>query len=84
MWDIPRAGTEPCPRLGRAIINHQTIKEPLYIVYYIVRLLQNCKLVAQFRLVVQSCLTLCDTINPNMPGLPVRHQLPESTQTHVH
>ena len=32
----------------------------------------------------QSCLTLCDPMNPSMPGLPVHHQLPEFTQTHVH
>jgi len=32
----------------------------------------------------QSCLTLCDPMNCSMPGLPVRHQLPESTQPHVH
>ena len=34
--------------------------------------------------VAQSCLTLCDPINWSTPGLPVHHQLPESTQTHVH
>ena len=38
----------------------------------------------QFSSVVQSCLTLCDTINCSTPGLPVHHQLPEFTQTHVH
>ena len=32
----------------------------------------------------QSCLTLCHPMNLSRPGLPVRHQLPESTQTHVH
>ena len=32
----------------------------------------------------QSCLTLCDPMNRNTPGLPVHHQLLESTQTHVH
>ena len=32
----------------------------------------------------QSCPTLCDPMNRSMPGLPVRHQLPEFTQTHVH
>ena len=32
----------------------------------------------------QSCPTLCDPINHSMPGLPVPHQLPEFTQTHVH
>ena len=36
------------------------------------------------QLVAQSCLTLCDPTNCSMPGLPVHHQLPEFTQTHVH
>ena len=34
--------------------------------------------------VTQSCPTLCDPMNCSMPGLPVHHQLLESTQTHVH
>ena len=34
--------------------------------------------------VTQSCLTLCDPMNYSTPGLPVHHQLPEFTQTHVH
>ena len=38
----------------------------------------------QFNSVAQSCPTLCDSINCSTPGLPVYHQLPESTQTHVH
>ena len=38
----------------------------------------------QFSSVAQSCLTLCDPINRSTPGLPVHHQLPEFTQTHVH
>ena len=33
--------------------------------------------------VTQSRLTLCDPMNCSTPGLPVHHQLPESTQTHV-
>ena len=36
------------------------------------------------RSVAQSCPTLCDPMNRSMPGLPVHHQLPEFTQTHVH
>ena len=31
-----------------------------------------------------SCVRLCDPMNRSTPGLPVHHQLPESTQTHVH
>ena len=38
----------------------------------------------QFSSVAQSCLTHCDPMNHSMPGLPVHHQLPESTQTNVH
>ena len=38
----------------------------------------------QFSSVAQSCLTLCDPMDCSMPGLPVHHQLPESTQIHVH
>ena len=34
--------------------------------------------------VTQSCPTLCDPMNHSTPGLPVHHQLPEFTQTHVH
>ena len=37
-----------------------------------------------FSSVAQSCPTLCDPMNCSMPGLPVHHQLPEFTQTHVH
>ena len=33
---------------------------------------------------VQSCLTLCDPMNRSTPGLPVHHQIPEFTQTHMH
>ena len=33
---------------------------------------------------VESCLTLCDPMNRSTPGLPVHHQLPEFTQTHIH
>ena len=32
----------------------------------------------------QSCLTLYDPMDCSRPGLPVHHQLPEFTQTHVH
>ena len=42
------------------------------------------KQVVQFSSVTQSCPTLCDPMNHNTPGLPVHHQLPERTQTHVH
>ena len=51
-------------------------------------ILHNEKLFSsvQFSSVAQSCPTLCDPIYPDhsTPGLPVHHQLPEFTQTHIH
>ena len=38
----------------------------------------------QFSSVSQSCPTLCNPMNRSTPGLPVHHQLPGFTQTHVH
>ena len=38
----------------------------------------------QFSSVAQSYPTLCDPMNRSTPGLPVHHQLPEFTQTHIH
>ena len=38
----------------------------------------------QFSSVAQSCPTLCNPMNCRTPGLPVHHQLPEFTRTHVH
>ena len=38
----------------------------------------------QLSSVAQSCLTLCDPMDYNTPGLPIHQQLLEFTQTHVH
>ena len=40
-------------------------------------------LIVQFSSVAQMCPTLCDPINRSTPGLPVHHELPKFTQTHV-
>ena len=53
------------------------------------RIYKSCKYTwyppsVQFSSVAQSCTTLCDPMNHSTPGLPVHHQLPEFTQTHVH
>ena len=45
--------------------------------------IHNCR-VNQFSSVTQSRLTLCDPMDCSTPGLPVHHQLPELSQTHVH
>ena len=46
--------------------------------------LNKLNLNIQFSSVAQSCPTLCHPMNCSTPGLPVHHQLPEFTQTHVH
>ena len=65
--------------------------KPLWMVTAAMKLKDTCSLEGklwqtsdQIRSVAQSCLTLCDPMNYSMPGLPVHHQLPEFTQTHVH
>jgi len=50
----------------------------------LVQIIMDYTFSIQFSSVTQSCPTLCDPMNSSMPGLPVHHQLPESTQMHVH
>ena len=50
------------------------------VITHLIVLLQS----VQFSSVAQSCPTLCDPMNCSTPGLPVHHQLPEFTQTHVY
>ena len=44
---------------------------------------ENCFIISVSS-VAQSCLTLCDPMDCSTSGLPVHHQFPEFTQTHVH
>ena len=46
--------------------------------------LARARTLLQFSSIAQLCPTLCDSMNHSTPGLPVHHQLPEFTQTHVH
>ena len=69
MWDLLGLGIEP---VSPALAGRFLITEPLG------------KPLVQFSSVTQSCPTLCDPMKSSMPGLPVHHQLPEFTQTHVH
>ena len=39
--------------------------------------------ISQLSSVAQSCPTLCDPMDCSTPGLPVHHQLPKFTQTHI-
>ena len=62
--------------------NHFKMKVFSYLLLNIkLKLSLNC---IQFSSVAESCPTLCDPMNCSTPGLPVHHQLPEFTQTHVH
>ena len=45
---------------------------------------EGCRIEEQFSSVAQLCPTLWDPMNHSTPGLPVHHQLLESTKTHVH
>ena len=57
----------------------------LPLIYLIVHFQHACISVSEFSSVQSlSRVQLCDSMNHSMPGLPVHHQFPESTQTHVH
>ena len=53
-----------------------------FLLFFIKMVVLNASV--QFSSVAQSCLTLCDPMEFSTPGLPLHHQLPEFTQTHVH
>ena len=44
----------------------------------------DMQMTSQFSSVAQLCPALCNLMDRSMPGLPVHHQLPKFTQTHVH
>ena len=58
--------------------------EPTWGNKYIVKSSLPVALKHIFSSVTQWCPTLCNPMNHSTPGLPVHHQLPEFTQTHVH
>ena len=62
------------------IHTHTHTHTPLLAVH--LKLTQFCKSIISS--VAQSCPTLCNPMDCGTPGLPVHHQLPELTQTHVH
>ena len=64
------------------ICNNNSTKEMWDWTYIRVKILNAIEI--QFSSVALSCLTLCNSMNRSTPGLPVHHQLPEFTQTHVH
>ena len=71
------AGQECC--LFHLMFSFWSLDIPLFYVHRVFTYLSF-----QFSSVTQSCPTLCDPMNRSTPGLPVYHQLPKITQTHVH
>ena len=70
----------PCRKEG---LHSSSFRTTSFTIPYAPRCLsQGCSV--QFSSVAQSCATLCDPKNRSTPGLPVHHQHPESTQSHVH
>ena len=83
-------GIEPVsPTLSGGFLTTEAPGKPLHFsivegkLFYTV-LYFTFTLTFHFSSVAQSCLTLCDLMNYNTPGLSVHHQLLEFTQTHVH
>ena len=75
------------PGLGYFCFSKEPVLNPCVSTLYAWMITVNIPLVfssVQFSSVAQSCLTLCDPMNRSTPGLPMHHQLPEFTQTHVH
>ena len=75
------SGQESLRRNGVAIIVNKRVRNAVLGCSF-----KNDRMISvhfQFSSVAQSYLTLCDPVNCSTPGLPVHHQLPEFTQTHV-
>ena len=64
--------------------NYQPLVFTNYIPLEVIILFLNNQYWFQFSSVAQSCPTLCSPVNHSTPCLPVHHQLPEFTQTHIH
>ena len=68
-------------------INQNHIHVYLTCLWILILLITDSKILlnmSYFSSVAHSCPTLCDPMNHSTPGLPVHHQLPEFTQTHIH
>ena len=84
--DLPNPGIEPSSPTLQVCRRPELPGKPIFIpmIHDILDIWNVIYTIYQFSSVAQSCPTLCDPMNCSTPGLPVHHQLPEFTQTHVH
>ena len=78
MWvayPLPRGSSQPRNRTGVSSVARR---------FFTNWAMREAHIKFQFSSVAQSSQTLCDPMNYSTPGLPVHHQLPEFTETHVH
>ena len=75
--DLPDPGVEHPSPASPALLVDSLSEEPL-------GKPQGANQSGQLSSVAQSCPTLCNPMNRSTPGLPMHHQLPEFTQTHIH
>ena len=73
-----------CPQVNVCFKPSSLIIQEASIFKWHVKATDFIQALVQFSSVTQSCLTLCDPMDCSTPAYPVHHQLPESTQTHVH
>ena len=84
-WDSPGKNTGAgCHFLLQGLFPTQGSNLHLLRLLYCRHILYCWRNSDQIRSVTQSCLTLPNPMNHSTPGLPVHHQLPEFTQTHIH
>ena len=90
---FPSPGDLPNPGLNLGLLHYRCILyclshqgSPVYVYIYhrYFYILFQILSPYQFSSVARSCPTLRDSMDCSIPGLPVHHQLPELTQTHVH
>ena len=84
---VPTQGSKPGLLYCRWILYHLSYQGIYFILFFKINLfilIGGWLLHNQFSSVAQSCPILCNPVNHSTPALPVHHQLPESTQTHIH
>ena len=84
MWYTWRGTKEPWRSPEKDSGNESSLPYLFHSLFFVLNLIESPITSEMFSSVAQSCPTLCDPMDCSTPGLPVHHQLPEPTQTHVH